>query len=738
MRRHAHANSSAVSAPAGKALAVGGTCFGCLLEPALTLQSIVNLIRSTVHTKQVVDRVEGSWAGNRNERRWQPHPKLLQSFIRCTLLRPGDLELELGSHAPRGEHVSASIVQKSGRSTTIVASQRKFDLELQARGGTSSYPRLYMTSVPARRAYRRRVRVCSTNFDPTRPDSGSKIRRTQTGQALVSPSIHQAGRPSVSQSSRPSGRRSPARVRLSRSTTGLATPGLPRATHLSLIAFQNLRRASKAAARMTSLATLSVRVTGFDYSTFHTYTTVVTLENVSWTVAIRYRKYHAFFEQLRSAERSFKFDFPPKSGLFYSPKPEERKLRLDAFMQSVTAFYFKRRQPRVMSKLLREFLQVDKRLKAAKKVQKVAGEAKPMGGDKKDSKKGMVDKKEAVKPKDGEKIELSKGAQEGKKVLEDAAIGAAVVAVIKDNAVSEEKKETTGRAKKEEGVKGDEKVNGEVKVDEVKLQEKKEEAKVAAEEEKVVKVEEREALDVESTPVKVEAKEVAKAEEEVVVVVKEEKQKAGYQAEVKLGEGEVKMEKEDDVKGVPSEEVKVEEGTPSTTLTTTTTTTTTTTMSSGSTVVETNVMSQLSPTKTVVDKTVTITSNSDDQHSFKVEMTERKKSVVTLLAAAKDMVETVEQEAKDMVETVEQEAKDVVETAEQKAKKKKRNRKKSVSKAPLSSASTVSDGFESPDGVDDVGRVSDLSESQKKARNQRRKEKRKKKQKRLHSLDLKA
>uniref|UniRef100_M4BSG0 PX domain-containing protein n=1 Tax=Hyaloperonospora arabidopsidis (strain Emoy2) TaxID=559515 RepID=M4BSG0_HYAAE len=487
---------------------------------------------------------------------------------------------------------------------------------------------------------------------------------------------------------------------------------------------------------MTSLATLSVRVTGFDYSTFHTYTTVVTLENVSWTLAIRYRKYHAFFEQLRSAERSFKFDFPPKSGLFYSPKPEERKFRLDAFMQSVTAFYFKRRQPRVMSKLLREFLQVDKKLKAAKKVQKVAGEAKPMGGDKKDNKKGMVDKK-AVKPKDGEKIELSKGAPEGKKVLGDAAIGAAVVAVTKDNAVSDEKEETTGGAKKEEGVEDDEKGNGEAKTDEVKLQEKKEEAKV---EEKVVKVEveEKKALDVKFTPAKVEVKEVEKAEKLVVVVVKEEKQKEGYQAEVKLAEGEVKMEKEDDVKGVPSEEVKVEEMTPSTTSTTTTTTTTTTTMSSGSTVVETNVMSQLSPTKTVVDKTVTITSNSDDQHSFKVEMTEKKKSVVTLLAAAKDMVETAEQEAKDMVETVEQKAKDMVETAEQKAKKKKRNRKKSVSKAPLSSASTVSDGFESPDGVDDVGRVSDLSESQKKARNQRRKEKRKKKQKRLHSLDLKA
>ncbi|POM70611.1 Hypothetical protein PHPALM_12923, partial [Phytophthora palmivora] len=107
----------------------------------------------------------------------------------------------------------------------------------------------------------------------------------------------------------------------------------------------------------TTLTTLSARVTGFDYTTFHAYTTVVTLDGASWTLAIRYSKFLAFYDALRSADRSFKFDFPPKGGFFFTPKPEDRKVRLDAFLQAAVKFFLAKKQPERMAKVMREHLQ---------------------------------------------------------------------------------------------------------------------------------------------------------------------------------------------------------------------------------------------------------------------------------------------------------------------------------------------------------------------------------------------
>ncbi|GMF28330.1 unnamed protein product [Phytophthora fragariaefolia] len=446
----------------------------------------------------------------------------------------------------------------------------------------------------------------------------------------------------------------------------------------------------------TSLATLGARVTGFDYNGFHAYTTVVTLDGASWTLGIRYSKFLALYDKLRAAERGFKFDFPPKGGFFFSPKPEERKVRLDAFLQAALKFFAQKKRPESLARLLREYLQVDKCLQEAKRKQKKADEQEQTASDESASEEPVEepqpDKKEAPK--------LSDKAQEGKKALVNAAFGAAVVSAIKDNAMDAKKAPVVEKeeAKKEEAkVEVKKEIKIEAKKEEAKVEAKKEEAKVEAKKEDV-KVEAK------KEDVKVEAKKEIKVEakkEDVKVEAKKEEAKAETKVEEKKQE-------------VKVEEVKVEEIKPSTTTTTTTTTT-----SGGSTVVETNVTSQPTANKTVVGKTVTITSKPENSHSFKVEMTEKKASVVTLTAAAKQMADV----------------------AEQKPKKKRSNRKKSISKAPVSTASTSSDGFESPDGVDDVARVDDnqrLSESQKKARNQRRKEKRKKNQKKVRAKDLKA
>ncbi|RMX68563.1 hypothetical protein DD238_005299 [Peronospora effusa] len=464
---------------------------------------------------------------------------------------------------------------------------------------------------------------------------------------------------------------------------------------------------------------LSSDILAFNRVSFCTYTTVVTLDGVSWTLAIRYSKFLAFYDQLRAAERSFKFNFPPKGGFFSTPKPEDRQPRLDAFLQAVMAFFLKRKQPGIMTKLLREFLQIDKSLREAKKAQKAKEEEEQTASDESANEesnevskpKGEDEKKKTKEEEKKKKIKLSDKAQVGKKALVNAAAGAEVASAIKDEAVKTKKegKEEEKKVKVEEiKVKVEEK---KVKVDDIKVALNVEEMKV----EKVAAKEEVE--------VKVEQKEKVAAKEEVEVNAEDKEKVEVQKVEVKVEQKkEESMTEEPKVYGVLVEEAKVanvktSEVKPTTTSTTTTRTTTTTT-SNGSTVVETNVTSQPTASKTVVGKTVTVTSNADDIHSFRVEMTEKKASVITLSAAAKEI--------------------EMVEAVDQKPKKKNRSQsKENIQKAPLSSASTVSDGFESPGGVDEVGRVSDLSESQKKARNQRRKEKRKKKQKKASVKDLK-
>ncbi|CAI5711922.1 unnamed protein product [Peronospora effusa] len=307
---------------------------------------------------------------------------------------------------------------------------------------------------------------------------------------------------------------------------------------------------------MTSLATLSARVTSFNRVSFCTYTTVVTLDGVSWTLAIRYSKFLAFYDQLRAAERSFKFNFPPKGGFFSTPKPEDRQPRLDAFLQAVMAFFLKRKQPGIMTKLLREFLQIDKSLREAKKAQKAKEEEEQTASDESANEesnevskpKGEDEKKKTKEEEKKKKIKLSDKAQVGKKALVNAAAGAEVASAIKDEAVKTKKegKEEEKKVKVEEiKVKVEERGEKKVKVDDIKVALNVEEMKV----EKVAAKEEVE--------VKVEQKEKVAAKEEVEVNAEDKEKVEVQKVEVKVEQKkEESMTEEPKVYGVLVEEAK--------------------------------------------------------------------------------------------------------------------------------------------------------------------------------------
>ncbi|TDH67785.1 hypothetical protein CCR75_007210 [Bremia lactucae] len=581
---------------------------------------------------------------------------------------------------------------------------------------------------------------------------------------------------------------------------------------------------TKMTAARPSLATLSARVTGHDFRTFYVYTTVVTLEGASWSLAIRYSKFLSFYDALRSAERTFKFDFPPRGGIFSKPKPDERQVRLDAFLQAVTKFYRLKKQPPSVTRLLCDFLLVERNFSRANKFQttkekpvetpvlKDMGTAKtaPLSLKAEEGTKALVNATDGIAVLSGIKEtatelnkenceatkEETKGAattdqqdladfevtqtkqtrEEGK----DAETEATVEKVVeKEDAVMAKEWNETKDALKEDNVKAKEpavSVN-EVKENEVKtvtyVEVKESEIQATQSKEKEVEVKENE-VEVREDEVEVREDGVEVREDEVesieqTVEVKEDEviatastENDTEELEVVVKEGVVQAiessEKDTEVVQTFVEEVKDSKVMTIETKEVQVNTTETeraenegletmieatrneeekddakkeevknakivatvietreqdiqsepemspiTSRTSGPIVVETNVTSQPSSHKTIVGKTVTITSQLDDSHSFTVEMTETKASVVTLAG---------------------------------KSKKKKRNhRRKSMSNAPGSSSSTGSDGFESPVGVDQLGRVSDvtLTEAQKKARNQRRKEKRKKNQKKFLS-----
>ncbi|KAG2774591.1 hypothetical protein PC129_g10830 [Phytophthora cactorum] len=103
---------------------------------------------------------------------------------------------------------------------------------------------------------------------------------------------------------------------------------------------------------------IDARVTGFDYTTFHAYTTEVEVDGRTWTLAIRYNTFYQFYTRLTALEKHFTVEFPPKGGLFFSPPPEERQEQLDDFLLSTLAYFDMRGHPKRMEALLGELLQI--------------------------------------------------------------------------------------------------------------------------------------------------------------------------------------------------------------------------------------------------------------------------------------------------------------------------------------------------------------------------------------------
>ncbi|POM70610.1 Hypothetical protein PHPALM_12922 [Phytophthora palmivora] len=107
---------------------------------------------------------------------------------------------------------------------------------------------------------------------------------------------------------------------------------------------------------------IDARVVGFDYTTFHAYTTEVDVGGCTWTLAIRYNTFYQFYLRLVALEKHFTVDFPPKGGLFFSPPPEERQEQLDDFLLSTLAYFDMRGHPKRMEALLGELLQIPEHL----------------------------------------------------------------------------------------------------------------------------------------------------------------------------------------------------------------------------------------------------------------------------------------------------------------------------------------------------------------------------------------
>ncbi|KAL4159829.1 hypothetical protein PRNP1_000402 [Phytophthora ramorum] len=109
---------------------------------------------------------------------------------------------------------------------------------------------------------------------------------------------------------------------------------------------------------------ISAHVTGFYRSSFHAYTTEVTVDGHRWRLGLRYSKFHDFYDQLLLLETDFHFAFPPKGSLFFTPKPEERQEQLEEFLQQVLSYYAARGYPSELEDLLCELLKVPRHLKS--------------------------------------------------------------------------------------------------------------------------------------------------------------------------------------------------------------------------------------------------------------------------------------------------------------------------------------------------------------------------------------
>lgn len=110
------------------------------------------------------------------------------------------------------------------------------------------------------------------------------------------------------------------------------------------------------------MKTLSAHVTGFYRSSFHAYTTEVTVDNHRWRLGLRYSKFHEFYGQLEATASDFQVEFPPKGTLFFTPKPEERQEQLEVFLQQVLAYYAAKNYPPDIGALLCDLLKVPRHL----------------------------------------------------------------------------------------------------------------------------------------------------------------------------------------------------------------------------------------------------------------------------------------------------------------------------------------------------------------------------------------
>ncbi|CAI5726112.1 unnamed protein product [Peronospora destructor] len=113
------------------------------------------------------------------------------------------------------------------------------------------------------------------------------------------------------------------------------------------------------------MKSISAHITGFYHSSFHAYTTEVTVDGHRWRLGLRYSKFHEFYDQLVVQEKDFRAEFPPKGTLFFTPKPEERQKQLEVFLQEVLAYYSIKGHPMEVENLLCDLLKVPRHLRSS-------------------------------------------------------------------------------------------------------------------------------------------------------------------------------------------------------------------------------------------------------------------------------------------------------------------------------------------------------------------------------------
>lgn len=113
----------------------------------------------------------------------------------------------------------------------------------------------------------------------------------------------------------------------------------------------------------TMPAAVSAHVTGFFHATHHAYTTEVVVDGYRYRLGLRYSTFLLSFERLSALDPGFAFDFPPKGSLFFSPKPEDRQERLEAFLQAAIARVDALGRPQELVEIVEDLLQVPEHLK---------------------------------------------------------------------------------------------------------------------------------------------------------------------------------------------------------------------------------------------------------------------------------------------------------------------------------------------------------------------------------------